>query len=107
MKRHRWVVLVSSALICAAFVIWPELRTKSLQRSFVAIRPGDTRQVVVQRMGSPWKDEGCGKFLGQQTADCVEELVYAHPYAPALPEYWLIQFGADRRVIEKYHTTSP
>ncbi len=63
--------------------------------------------MVLRQMGKPWKDEACGEYLGGKSADCSEEFIYANPYAPYLPEYWIVYFNANQRVTGTYYTTSP
>jgi hypothetical protein len=58
-------------------------------------------------MGAPWKDEKCGDYLGGQPAGCVVDFIYAHPYAPYAPQYWVIDFDSQQRVINKVHLVSP
>jgi hypothetical protein len=58
-------------------------------------------------MGKPWKDESCGEYLGGNFSGCVEEFVYAHPYAPLVPEYWVVDFNSNHRVIDSQHLISP
>lgn len=58
-------------------------------------------------MGTPWKDENCGVYLGGKPAGCIEEFIYAHPYAPYAPEYWVIGFNASHQVTSYAHMVSP
>jgi len=58
-------------------------------------------------MGDPWKDEKCGAYLGDKSPGCVDEFIYAHPYAPYAPEYWVIDFDSTGRVIGTVHLVSP
>jgi hypothetical protein len=78
-----------------------------LERSFRSLQINDTRRTVMDQMGKPWKDDGCGEFLGGTMADCTEEFVYAHPFAPYVPEYWIVSFDSKSRAINMYYTTSP
>ena len=68
---------------------------------------GDTKDLVLKRMGAPWKDEDCGKYLGGRPPGCVEEFIYAHPYAPFVPEYWDISFDSNKHTISNVHLVSP
>jgi hypothetical protein len=74
--------------------------------NILRVRPGEAKADVLKQMGNPWKDEECG-FLGGSSKKCTEEFVYAHPYAPLLPEYWVISFDQNRRVIDHVYSTSP
>jgi hypothetical protein len=78
-----------------------------LENAFGKVKENDTRDLVRKYMGAPWKDEGCGEYLGGQPAGCVEEYIYAHPYAPYVPEYWVISFNSNHQVINIVHMISP
>jgi hypothetical protein len=93
--------------LVGTLVLWPVLRTRHLSAFFSGIKENDEREIVLQRMGSPWKREECGKYLGGYLPSCTEELIYAHPYAPYVPEYWVVDFNSSHRVISTAHLISP
>jgi hypothetical protein len=78
-----------------------------LERSFKKLQINDTRETVLDTMGKPWKDDDCGEFLGGKQANCTEEFVYAHPFAPYVPEYWIVSFDSNNKAINFFYTTSP
>jgi hypothetical protein len=105
--KPRAVIIISVALILILFlIIWPSFRVHHLDSEFSKLSSGDTKAAVLKQMGSPWKNAECGYLVGS-SPDCTEELIYAHPYAPYLPEYWIIDFNRDQRVIRLFYTTSP
>jgi hypothetical protein len=109
MRQRRAIAVLIPTLTIAALVFWPSIRTSHLRRSFATVKSGDTRELVLKKMGSPWKDEKCGEYPGGVgvPVGCAEEFIYANPYAPALPEYWLIGFDTDHRVMDTVYSTSP
>lgn len=107
MKRVLLLSTGLATLAVAGLTLWPVFRVHFLDSSFGKVKTGDTRAAVESRMGRPWKDEECGSYLGGKASGCVEEFVYAHPYAPYAPEYWVIDFDASRTVINSVHLVSP
>src|SRR5271154_6557497 len=108
MKRGLIFATLGSVLIAAVAIVWPIVRVRHLEKSSGEVRIGDTKNLVLKRMGVPWKDDdGCGKYLGGRPVGCVEEFIYAHPYAPYVPEYWVISFNSDGQTISNVHLISP
>jgi len=48
----------------------------------------------------------CGE-IGSAQKDCALEYVYSHPFAPYAPEYYVVSFSPDDRVIDSKHLISP
>jgi len=107
MRRGVATTVFFIAAIALIPSLWPILRVHILENSFSKLKINDSRDAVVRMMGHPWKQEDCGKWLGGTGAGCTEEFVYAHPYAPYIPEYWIISFNSDHKVINVYHAVSP
>jgi hypothetical protein len=80
--RVRKLLFVVLPLLILFLILWPVLRSRQLENSFSKVKQGDTKDMVVQTMGKPWKAEACGEFLGGKSTDCTEEFVFANPYAP-------------------------
>jgi hypothetical protein len=93
-------------LVCA-LIFGPILRVHFLERAFNKLKVDDSRESVLKTMGRPWRDDRCGDFLGGKSPGCVEEFVYANPFAPYVPEYWIVSFDMNRKAISFYYTTSP
>ena len=102
MKIVRNLLIV--LLLLSALTFGTLIRSRSLDKSFAKIKPGDTRQQVAALRGSPRYVRPCGPVL--DIPGCAEEMVYAHPFAPMVPEYWLVALGADGRVLQTAHTTT-
>ena len=107
MKRILVFANLGLVLIVSALILWPVLKVRQLGNAFSGVKENDPREFVLMRMGNPWKKEECGKYLGGYPAGCVEEFIYAHPYAPYFPEYWVIYFDSSHRVISVVHLVSP
>lgn len=90
-----------------ALYVWPTVRVPRLNASFEVIKENDTKETVLESMGNPRRIEGCGEYLGDNPTGCVREFVYAHPYAPLAPEYWVVYFNSNNRVLGKVHLVSP
>lgn len=96
------VLLVIAARAVAAFV-----RYSKAEHYFASVQIGDSRASVIARMGKPnYHAGGCGviHFPGK---DCAIEYVYSHPFAPFVPEYYIVSFSRDDRVIEADEWDSP
>jgi hypothetical protein len=106
-NRVRRFAFLAQLLLILFLIVWPVVRVRQLENSFARVQQNEPKDGVAQAMGRPWKDEACGDFLGNKPADCAEEFVYANPYAPYMPEYWIVSFNSNRRVIDTYYTTSP
>ena len=98
--RYMLVVLVLLAMLTFGTLV----RSRSLDKSFAKIRPGDSKQRVAALRGEPRSVRPCGPVL--DVPGCAQEMVYAHPFAPMVPEYWLVALGPDGRVLQTAHTTT-
>jgi hypothetical protein len=107
MKTKTKLIVLGASLSLAAFIAWPFMRSRHLEHSFDEIHDGEGKDIVLSQMGKPWKDESCGEFLGGNPPGCVEDLIYAHPFAPYIPEYWIVYLDREHHVISHYYTTSP
>ena len=105
-RKQASIAILIGALVCALISI-PIIRVRFLESAFNNLKVNDPREAVLKMMGKPWKDDGCGDFLGGKSPGCAEEFVYANPFAPYVPEYCIVSFDANMRVIDFYYTTSP
>jgi hypothetical protein len=100
-------MLTTCVFLIAILAVWPFYKYRKIERSFERLAEGQSREVVVRQMGKPWKDEKCGEYLGGSLPECVEEFVFANPFAPLVPEYWVLQFDSSRKLISHEHLQSP
>jgi hypothetical protein len=98
--------------IAVAFSTWMILsliRAHILPQRFERVAVGDSRERVVQLMGRPRSVEKCGEPFGNPGGKpgCMEDYLYASPWAPLFPEYWSVSFDQNGHVVETYHYVSP
>jgi hypothetical protein len=109
MRRNR-IILLSVACILfllAAKTVVEFVRYSKVERGFVSVRVGESRAVVVSKIGSPNYQAGRCGIIHSPGHDCALEYVYSHPLAPINPEYHIVSFSADDRVIEAKQWDSP
>jgi hypothetical protein len=82
-------------------------RYAKAERSFASVQIGDSRASVIGRMGKPNYHEGKCGVIHFPDKNCAVEYVYSHPFAPLVPEYHIISFSPDDRVIEADEWDSP
>jgi len=111
MKRTLALTLACVVLVGILWLAWALLRDHRLSSNFHKVQNGMPEREVIRLMGKPTRIENCGKFWApvpkSELQGCVEELFYASPFAPALPQYYVIRLGADQRVVEVAPYSSP
>jgi hypothetical protein len=107
-------VLATVAFVLVAGIAWCVKRDERLSKGLPLVSPGTTQAQLIDNFGRPRHVTECGAFLGtpehpwpENQDGCIEEYVYASPYAPAIPEYWEVRFDKDRRVLSVEHLVSP
>jgi hypothetical protein len=97
------------ALVLAARVSIAFKRFSKVEQDFHSIQQGQPRASVTTNFGKPNYYAGkCGKMEGEVvTNTCALEYVYSHPFAPLWPDYYVVSFSADDRVIQADHWVSP
>lgn len=78
-----------------------------VERSFASVQMGDARISVIGKMGEPNYHAGKCGVIHAPDKSCALEYVYSHPFAPLVPEYYIISFSQDDRVIEADEWDSP
>lgn len=97
-------------LLVILFVIagWADHRQHTITTAFEQTALGSQVSVITQQLGDPWKASDCGHtFGGTVPKACVNELLYASPFAPVIPEYWAFRYDQNGRMIDKYRYVSP
>ena len=95
------VVLVLLGRTALAFA-----RFGKVESGFPLIQDGESRASVVARLGRPNYYEGKCGTLSAPYKDCSYEYIYSHPFAPWVPEYYVVAF-ADDSVIHTAVLSSP
>ena len=96
------VLLVLSVKTAIAFG-----RYAKAERSFTSVKIGDSRTAVNGTMGKPNYHEGKCGVIHFPDKNCAVEYVYSHPFAPLVPEYYIVSFSPEDRVIEADVWSSP
>lgn len=85
--------------------------SNSRKEAFYQIQPGDTREMVLARFGTPSYLEFQGGMAGRYsqapcTAPCAERLWFENSLTTDL-EVWSIDLDSSGRVLDKVYITSP
>ena len=110
MKRKARIagVIATAVLIALALrVVLAFERFSNVQRTFASIQVGDSRQSVIATLHNPNYHAGHCGVIHVPLKNCALEYVYSHPFAPLLPDYYIVSFSPDDRVIDAEHWTSP
>ena len=94
-------------LLLAARIVVAFLRYSKAERYFASVQVGETRASVIARMGNPNYHAGKCGVIHLPSKECAAEYVYSHPFAPLVPEYKIVSFSRDDRVIETDEWDSP
>lgn len=105
--QRGWILFGGALFSLSSAWIWPVLRTRRIERAVAQVRAGDERRSVLEKAGAPWRDEACGTLSAGKPEGCINELVYAHPYAPYVPEYWIVYLDSGQHVLSQSHLISP
>lgn len=98
--RVLMILSVSAILALAAKTVIVFRRYRKAERLFGSVQIGEARASVIGKMGRPHYHAGkCGVIHIPDKA-CAVEYVYSHPLAPIVPEYYIVSFSRDDRVIE-------
>jgi len=104
-------ILIALAVLLIAVVSGTALvalRSSHIRQAYQTAHNGDREQVVLARLGNPWRRSGCGQaFGGTFPKACAQELIYRHPLAPAISEYWSFQYDASGVLVGTYEYVSP
>ena len=110
MSRNRRIALIICSSVLLALVartIVVFVHYSKAQRNFSSIQSGESRATVNATMGKPNYYKGKCGVIHVPSKDCAFEYVYSHPFAPFVPEYQIVNFSADDRVIDTEEWDSP
>lgn len=105
--RVALILSLSVLLVLAIRATIAFRRYEKAEKSFPSVQIGDSRATVLGKMGKPNYHEGKCGVIHFPDKNCAVEYVYSHPFAPLVPEYHIISFSADDRVIEADEFDSP
>jgi hypothetical protein len=108
-SRIGLIIGIVAVLVLAVRVLIAFERFSTVERDFESIQNGQSRTSVNTKFGKPNYYSGkCGTLVEiPAVKNCAVEYVYSHPLAPLLPDYYVISFSADGRVIQADHWVSP
>jgi hypothetical protein len=109
MQRRRVVAIlgISFLLLLALRTALSFRRFAGVERNFGSIHDGESRSSVIRRLGTPNYHAGKCGVIANSPPTCAIEYVYSHPFAPLLPDYYVVSFSADDQVIAADRLTSP
>ncbi|HTW81473.1 MAG TPA: hypothetical protein VME23_18150 [Terracidiphilus sp.] len=105
-KRVTLVLALIAVLLLTARTMHSFSRFHAVAERFDSVHEGQSWDSVIALLGRPNYHEGsCLQDLSG--SGCVRELVYSYPFAPLIPEYYVVDFSANDRVIWTAHLNSP
>jgi hypothetical protein len=105
---RRFLVLVVLILITLTVKTLVAFRRFSnVKREFPTIQNGGSRASVIARIGKPNYYEGRCGVIHFPDKNCAHEYVYSHPFAPLIPQYYIVSFSSDGHIIEANRWDSP
>src|ERR1700679_789250 len=93
--RMRKRTLVSLALACLLLILGLKAsisfaRFSKVEREFNSVAVGQSRLAIVRKLGRPNYYSGSCGVIHNSPQSCVLEYVYGHPFAPLVPEYYIV-----------------
>src|ERR1035438_8434543 len=101
-------------LVCAFLLLILGLRTAisfgrwaKVEREFESVQVGQSRLTVVGKLGRPNYYSGRCGVIAIPLKECALEYVCGHPFAPIMPDYYIVSFSSAEQVIEADRWSSP
>ena len=108
--RSTRIILISVAgivLLLAVRTVFAFVRYSQVERGFASVHVGESRAAVITTIGKPNYHAGKCGVIHFPDKGCSLEYVYSHPFAPIVPDYYIVSFSPDDRVIEADQWNSP
>ena len=106
-RRIATATILALLLLVSLRAVISFVRFSRVEQHFTSIQAGQSRASVAASFGMPNYHAGsCSQDFGYPKS-CSSEYVYSHPLAPILPEYYVVWFSSDDRVIDTEHLISP
>lgn len=97
------IVLLVGARMAVAFH-----RFARIEREFKSVQAGQARSSVLEVLGTPnYRLGECGTLGDGAPPGCTLEYVYSYPLAPLVPNYYVVYFSANERVVDTAFLSSP
>ena len=101
-------------LVCALMLLTLGLRTTisfarwaKVEWGFESVQVGQSQMTVVGKLGRPNYYSGRCGVIAPPLKECALEYVYGHPFAPLIPDYYIVSFSSGQQVIEAERWSSP
>ena len=99
----RIVFVVIAAAIAGGFA-WAYHHDAELSKHAQQIEPGDPNEAVRELLGEPSSEGSCGAVSPAPSA-CTNEYVYKYYYTVFQPQYEVVWFNAEGKVIGGQHVS--
>jgi hypothetical protein len=96
------IVFVTIALLIAGSIAWAYRHDAALSAHAREIELGDPNEAVRELMGEPSSEGPCGRVSVAPSA-CVNEYLYKYYYTIFQPQYEVVWFNAEGKVIGGQH----
>jgi hypothetical protein len=106
-RRGIRIAMLGLLVLAGARLRYAFYRFYVVESKFDSVHVGQTKQDVLQRLGRPTDHSGDCLVDLRIAKDCASELVYSYPFAPLVPEYYVVDFSGDGRVAGVEHLISP
>jgi len=101
----RLVFFVIALAIVGGFV-WAYHHDVELGKRVAQVEIGDPNEAVRELLGEPSSEGPCGKLTVVPSA-CTDEYVYKYYYSIFQPQYEVVWFNAEGKVIGEQHVQRP
>jgi hypothetical protein len=96
------LILILGLRTTMNYVQWTKV-----QREFDSVQVGQSRLTVLGKLGKPnWGAGRCDELFAAPPG-CAIQYVYGHPFSPLDPDYYVVSFSAEDRVIQAGRSSSP
>src|SRR5580692_3470159 len=96
--RKRSIVAAAFLSLTCGLGIWAAYsfgRFNQIQRDFTKVQAGQSSASVIAALGKPNYHSGACLQDLTNTPKCSKQLVYSHPFAPLVPEYYVVSLTSD------------
>ncbi len=100
------IFFVFVALAIAGCVVWAYRHDAVLTTQASEIEIGDPNEAVRELLGEPSSEGPCGSVSVAPSA-CADEYVYRYYYAIFQPQYEVVWFNVEGKVIGRQHVRRP
>ena len=100
------MVFIGMALAIIAGFVWAYHHDQKLQQNAAMVNSGDPNEAVRELLGEPSSEGSCGT-VSPAPSSCNDEYVYKYYYTIFQPQYEVVWFNAEGKVIGAQHVRRP